>query len=175
MSVIEMMNEKYPIGQYIVPENISEEVLVNWVKEIEMLPTILQEVVENLSEEAQERTYREGAWTIKQLIHHMADSQINAFTRIKLALTEDSPTIKPFEEDDWAKQVDYDIELIASLKIIEGVNVRLTHLLKSLTKEQLKRTFVHPVGGSQTIEEYIGFCAWHINHHVAQIKNALVY
>lgn len=173
--MIEMMNEKYPIGQYIVPENISEEVLTNWVKEIEMLPTRLQEVAENLSEEAQERTYREGSWTIKQLIHHIADSQMNAFTRIKLALTEDSPTIKPFEEADWAKQADYDIELIASLKIIEGVNVRLTRLLNSLTKEQLKRTFVHPVSGSQTIEEYIGFCAWHVNHHVAHIKNALVY
>lgn len=170
-----MNNQQYPIGQYIAPETISNEVLLGWMKDIETLPTTLQEVVENLSEEAQERTYREGSWTVKQLVHHIADSQINAYTRIKLALTEESPTIKPFEESEWANLADSNVQIAASMKIIEGIHERFSYLLKNLKNEQLKRVFIHPVGGSHSVEGYIGFCAWHINHHLAHIKNALAY
>mgnify|MGYP001952350338 CR=1 FL=1 len=168
-----MDNIKYPIGHFEVTEEISKNELNQWIDEITVFPTLLNEVVGNLNEEEQKLTYREGAWTIKQLVHHIADGQINYYTRIKLALTEDNPIIKPFEENEWASLVDSELPLTASIKIIEGIHERFSYLLKNLTEEQLNKIFSHPVTGKQTIPTTIGFCAWHIRHHLAHIKIAL--
>ncbi|SOC18074.1 DinB family protein [Ureibacillus xyleni] len=168
-----MDNIKYPIGQFEVPEDITEKQLNKWISEISTFPLVLNKVVGNLNEVEQQLTYRQGAWTIKQLVHHIADAQINYYTRIKLALTEDNPTIKPFEENEWASLVDSDVPLLASIKIIEGINERFSFLLEHLTEEQLNKFFSHPVTGKQTIPTTIGFCSWHIHHHLAHIKLAL--
>ncbi|WP_421663073.1 YfiT family bacillithiol transferase [Lysinibacillus telephonicus] len=168
-----MINERYPIGQYEAPESITQEIRDNWIEDISTFPTRLKEIVESINEEDQHLTYREGAWSIRQLVHHIADAQINVYTRIKLALTEENPTIKPFEENGWAALADSNIELASSLSIIQGLHARLSYLLANLSEEQLKKTFIHPDTGIQTVEKTMGFCVWHVNHHLAHIKNAL--
>lgn len=168
-----MTNERYPIGQYESPEIITQEIRDNWIQDISTFPARLKEVVESITEEEQLLTYREGAWSIRQLVHHIADAQLNVYIRIKLALTEEKPTIKPFEENGWIALADSNIEFASSLSIIEGLHTRLSYLLKNLHEEQLQKTFIHPDTGIQTVEKTIGFCVWHVNHHLAHIKNAL--
>lgn len=168
-----MINERYPIGEFQCPEIITKEQLQLWINDIETLPEKLKEVVENLSNEALLRTYRNNSWTIRQLVHHIADSHLNSFIRFKLALTEDNPTIKPYDENKWAVLADTAISVEASLSIIEGLHQRWTHLLKTLSDAQLKRTFYHPDSGLITLEKNIGIYAWHGNHHLAHVQQAL--
>ena len=118
--------------------------------------------------------YRPEGWTIKQVVHHCADSHINSITRFKLALTEHRPTIRPYFEDRFAKLSDYDEALDSSISILKGVHQKLGILLKGLNDEELKREFVHPEYEKiYTIEETIGVYAWHSNHHLAHIKQAI--
>lgn len=167
------MNERYPIGKFEEPEFISEELLKKWIQDLATYPSRLNKITELLSEEEQQLTYREGAWTIKQLVHHIADAQVNVYTRIKLALTEENPTIKPFEENAWASLEDSQLPTIVSLKIIEGLHARLAYLVEQLTKEQLERKFTHPETGVNTVLSTVAFSVWHVNHHLAHIENAL--
>ncbi|RUL53564.1 YfiT family bacillithiol transferase [Lysinibacillus antri] len=168
-----MSNMKYPIGQFEAPTYITREQLNGWITDISNYPDQLMKVVGNIKEDDLNRTYREGAWTIKQLVHHIADAQLNYYMRIKLALTENNPTIKPFEENEWAQLPDTELPIAASLKMIAGMNERLAYLLQSITDDQFKTIFTHPIVGIQTIQETIAFCVWHTNHHLAHIKNAL--
>lgn len=167
------MNERYPIGEFDCAEHISKEEIKAWIKEIRMFPMRLIEVVNHLSDEALEYTYREGSWTIRQIVHHIADSHMNAYIRFKLALTEENPTIKPYEEDKWAELPDSKLPITTSLKIIESLHERWVYLIENLMDEQLKRTFIHPDSGIVSVEKNIGIYAWHGNHHIAHIKSAL--
>lgn len=168
-----MDNERYPIGQYEAPESITKEIRDNWIQDISTFPVRLKEVIESITEEDQQLSYREGAWSIRQLVNHIADAQINVYTRIKLALTEESPTIKPFEENGWAALADSDLPLASSLSIIEGLHARLSYLAANLDEQQVGKTFIHPATGIQSVEKTIGFSVWHTNHHLAHIKIAL--
>ncbi len=168
-----MIDNRYPIGKYEVPEKITSEIRKNWIQDISTFPSRLKDVLNSVTEEDQQLTYREEAWSIRQLVHHIADAQINVYTRIKLALTEDNPTIKPFEENGWVALPDSNLPLASSISIIEGLHTRLNYLVANLDEEQLKKTFTHPDTGIQTVEKTIGFCVWHVNHHLAHIKNAL--
>lgn len=167
------MDIRYPIGKFQGPEIITDELIKEWVQNISSYPSSLKKVAESLNEEEQQLTYREGAWTVKQLVHHIADAQINVYTRIKLALTEESPEIKPFEENAWASLVDSNLPIITSIQIIEGLHARLTYLLEQLPKEQLERKYTHPETGLQTVLSTLAFSVWHVNHHLAHIQNAL--
>ena len=165
--------ERYPIGTFACPENVTRDVLERWMEQIRTLPAQIQEVVKGLDEAALSSAHRDGGWTIPQLVHHIADSHLNYYVRIKLALTEEQPTIRPFFEDRWAELADSALPVEHSIQLIESLQVRLIHLLQSLTAEQRNRTFVHPEAGETTVAECVGFYAWHGEHHLAHIKNAI--
>jgi hypothetical protein len=132
--------------------------------------------VENVDVGLLKNTYRENGWTGIQLIHHCADRHMNSFIRFKLALTEDNPTIKPYEEESWANTADgLDINLIPSLSLIEALHYRWTFLMRSLNQKQLDRTFYHPAQEKTiTIKEAIHLYAWHSKHHLAHLKILLL-
>jgi len=166
---------KYPIGKFEKPEIITKVILSNWVSEISTFPTRLLSAVDHLTEQQLETQYRPEGWTIRQVVHHCADSHMNSFTRLKLALTEDQPTIKPYFEERWAELLDTkSMPIEPSLKMIEGIHKRWTVLLMSLTDEQYERTFIHPEHGkTYRVDENIGMYAWHCNHHLAHITETI--
>ena len=166
---------KYPIGKFAKPEKISEPQIKEWIKTIEELPEQLTELTKDLTNEQLHLLYRPNGWSIKQVVHHLADSHMNSLIRFKLALTEDNPTIKPYHEDRWAKLIDgIDNDLSGSLSNIRGLHFKWVIVLRSLTKEELKREFIHPEHGKRfSLEETIGIYAWHSKHHLAHIEQAL--
>lgn len=166
------MDERYPIGTFQLEGDITKSLTNQWIEEIANLPKKVREAVSGLSEEQLDTPYRESGWKIRQVVHHIADSHMNAYIRFKLALTEENPTIKPYEEARWAELEDSKLPVEVSLTLLESVHVRLVELLNSLNEEELKRTFVHPASGVVSIEKNIGMYAWHGNHHLAHIKNA---
>jgi uncharacterized damage-inducible protein DinB len=166
------MDERYPIGTFQFEGDITKALTNQWIEEIANLPKKVRDAVTGLSEEQLDIPYREGGWKIRQVVHHIADSHMNAFIRFKLALTEENPVIKPYEEARWAELEDSKLPVEVSLTLIESVHVRLVELLKGLNEEELKRTFVHPASGIVSIEKNIGLYAWHGNHHLAHITNA---
>lgn len=167
------MDVRYPIGQLQVPEEVTLENVQDWLKEIEIYTTRLRETVDSLSNEELSKTYREGAWTVRQLVHHIADSQLNMYQRLKLALTDENPTIPGFDEEKWAVQPDTKLPVEPSIKMLEGINERIVSLGSSLTEEQLGRTFIHQKNGQVTVAAKLAKLAWHENHHLAHIKIAL--
>jgi hypothetical protein len=166
---------KFPIGRFQKPSLINDSEIENWIADIVSFPIKLQAEVSNLTEEQLLLTYRPEGWNIRQIVHHCADSHMNSFIRFKLALTEVVPTIKPYFEDRWAELADYSKTSVeSSLKIIEGLHQRWVVLLEDLSKEQLKRSFIHPEHGMTfSLDEIIALYAWHCNHHLAHIKIAL--
>ncbi len=163
---------KYPIGPFIAPEEITSEMIQNWIEEIEIFPQTLRDAVQNLSEKQLDTAYREGGWTVRQVVHHCADSHMNSFIRFKLALTEDNPTIKGYDEAKWAEMPDYlQLAVEPSLKLLEGLHARWVVLLRSLTPEDLKRTYFHPEKQkSIPLDETIALYAWHGKHHLGHAK-----
>jgi DinB superfamily len=166
---------KYPIGTFQKPNSISENDLKTWISVIENFPIKIKRIIQNLSIEQLNFVYRPDGWSIKQVVHHCADSHMNSLIRFKLALTEDLPIIKPYEEALWAILADVDSEdLNASIKIIEGVHSRWTLLLKSFTKVEFSRKFMHPASGKVfELDEALGIYAWHCDHHFAHVEQAL--
>lgn len=167
---------KYPIGKFEWPEIFSENQIKELIGEIESFPTTLVKVVKYLSEEELNWVYRPNGWTIKQVIHHCADSHMNSFSRFKLGLTEDTPTIKPYFEDKWAKLPDTtESNISTSIKILEGLHARWLILLKSLNPEDLKKEIIHPEYGRHiSLAQNIAFYAWHCIHHLAHINQAIL-
>ena len=165
---------RFPIGKFSAPEIIYKKQIEDWIEILEKFPQKLFEEIKDLSENEWQKAYRPNGWTITQVVNHCADSHINAFTRFKLALTEEEPTIKPYLEDKWAELVDAkDFPIASSLQILEGIHKRWTHLLKNLSDEQLERTFRHPeMENLVKLKNSIGMYAWHGEHHLAHIKLA---
>lgn len=164
---------RFPIGKYIKPDIISKETIEGWIIDLEQFPDRLRNAVKNLSSEQLNTPYRPGGWTVRQVVHHCADSHLNSFIRFKLALTEEKPTIKPYYEARWANLPDaMDFPIESSLKIIEGVHQRWIHLIKSLSEEDLNKVFIHPEHNKEfSLIETIGLYAWHSNHHLAHITS----
>ncbi|MFC4872362.1 YfiT family bacillithiol transferase [Negadavirga shengliensis] len=162
---------KFPIGKFESPATITKDVLAKWISDISLFPVRLSSEVSYLTDEQLDTPYRPEGWTIRQVVHHCADSHMNSLTRLKLALTEDRPTIKPYFEDRWAELVDAkNMPIGPSIKMIEGIHERWTILLNNLTEEQYGRVFIHPEQGKTfRIDENIGLYAWHCNHHLAHI------
>ncbi len=147
-------NQKYPIGQFEKPAVITQIILSEWIATISAFPDNLSKEVENLSDKKLDTMYREEGWTVRQVVHHCADSHMNAFIRFKLAMTEYSPTIKPHFEERWAEPVDGKTVLVdASLEILKVLHSRWTVLIKSLNDKDLRKTYIHPEHG---IEFFIG-------------------
>jgi|SRR5690625_301677 len=167
------MDVKFPIGELEVPEKVTLENIQEWLKEIETYTVRLRETVDALSDEELSKTYRDGSWTVRELVHHIADSQLNMFQRLKLALTDDNPTVPAFDQDKWAIQPDTKLPVESSIKMLEGINERIVSLGHSLTEKQLNRTFTHQVNGEITAATKVAKLAWHEEHHLAHIKIAL--
>ncbi|MGN2375634.1 YfiT family bacillithiol transferase [Sphingobacterium spiritivorum] len=163
--------QKYPIGQFVKPTEITQPLLTEWITIISALPQDLRKEIETLSDQQLDTPYRDGGWTVRQVVHHYADSHMNAFCRFKLALTEDNPVIKPYFEERWAEHPDgKTISVDSSLAILQGLHQRWTVLLESLRETDLQRTFLHPEHGREiSLEEAIGMYAWHCRHHLAHI------
>ena len=166
---------KYPIGKYAPNKNPDKKLLESWLNDLTVLPNRLMEITQGLSEEELTYIYRPGGWSIRQVVHHIADSHMNSIIRFKLALTEDEPTIRPYHEDRWANLQDVaSVDINASIQILSGVHARLVPLLESLTDNELRREFIHPEYNTRmTIIETIGMYAWHSNYHYAHIGQAL--
>jgi uncharacterized damage-inducible protein DinB len=168
-----IMDVRYPIGKLEIPQSFNEQDVRNWIEEIKALPKRLREAVSGLDEEQLNTSYREGGWTVAQVVHHLADAHMNAFIRTKLIITEDLPTVKPFEENDWAETAEarsFPIE--ASLKLLEGLHERWGALLESLEPEQFQRKLYHPaLKTTMDLYKCVAMYAWHGKHHVAHIKN----
>ena len=169
------LNElKYPIGKFKMPETIEKEQMIQWVDIIDTFPKSLTKLVVKLSEQELNYRYRPGGWTIRQLIHHCADSHMNSFIRFKLALTEDSPVIKPYDEASWAELPDGKYPVFqASLNIIYGLHQRWANLLTNLSEKDLQKTFTNPESNRTfTLGQATALYAWHCKHHLAHIKMA---
>lgn len=167
------MDVRYPIGKLQVPENVTLENIQEWLKQIETYTIRLRETVDSLSEEELSKTYREGSWTVRQLVHHIADSQLNMYQRLKLALTDENPLVPAFNEEKWAIQPDTALPVESSIKMLEGINERIVSLGNHLTEDQLNRAFTHQINGKITVATKVAKLAWHEEHHLAHIKIAL--
>jgi hypothetical protein len=166
---------RYPVGKVTRPENYTEEYRANAIKTIEELPAKLKAAVANIDKSKLTARYRPDGWSVQQVIHHLADSHINSFTRFKLALTEDAPTIKPYEEKLWAEMTDANDQNIEdSIMIITGVHARWVRLLKSMNTADWDKVFLHPEGNrSISLNFALTIYDWHCRHHLQHIINAI--
>jgi hypothetical protein len=167
---LQEIDPRYPIGRFKRPENISQQDRMEAIAAIAAMPGLLKAAVHGLDREQLDTPYRDGGWTVRQLVHHIADSHMNAFVRVRLALTEDWPTIKPYDEKAWAMLRDSTGAPVGwSLDLIENLHARWVMVLDSLTDEQWARGMNHPENGPVTIESTTLLYAWHSKHHVAHI------
>ena len=168
------MNEdlKYPIGKYIA-QPFSEKLLGEWLIDTKNLPQHLENSILNLDEAQLNLTYRDGGWTLKQVVHHVGDSHMNAYIRFKLGLTEDNPTIKPYDEVAWAKMKDtQNLPVNISLTLLHALHARWYEILRHLHEADLSRTIFHPEHKKEmTLWFLLGMYAWHGRHHTAHITS----
>jgi uncharacterized damage-inducible protein DinB len=170
MTNIDIEHLKFPIGKFSVPETITSNQIQESIEYLRDFPSYLADSVIKMSEKQLDTAYRPGGWTIKQVIHHVADSHMNAFSRFKLALTEDNPTIKPYDESAWANLADASLAIDSSMAIIKAVHFKWVVLLQSMTNEDFQKTYFHPEKKrSQTLAEVTLMYTWHSKHHLAHV------
>lgn len=161
---------RYPIGRRVKVENPSPAQIEAWLQEMDELPRKLRAAVAGLNDSQLDTPYREGGWTVRQVVHHIADSHANAAVRLRLALTEDNPTIKPYSEARWAELEDARrAPIAASLALIEALHARMVILLRSLAAADRERPMTHPEHGQMRVVDLIGLYSWHGRHHTAHI------
>lgn len=167
----ELEKLQYPIGKFEAPKLYTRKYLEEKIEKIEHFPKILKNEVHTLSEVQLNTPYRPEGWSIRQVIHHCADSHMNCFIRIKWALTENQPVIKYYEEALWGEGIDNrTMPIEPSLQLLTGLHFRLGYVLRGLKEEELLKTFIHPEHGKIfSIQDMIGMYAWHCEHHLAQI------
>ena len=162
----------YPIGKFKYETPMSVVQRNTAIDTIARTPAKMRDAVTELSAEQLDTPYRPGGWTVRQVVHHVPDSHLNAFIRTKLALTENEPTIKPYDEKAWAKLADVpNTPIETSLVLLEAVHERWNHILRSLTDADYARTFRHPEHGVRTLDWMVALYAWHGPHHLAHITS----
>ncbi len=165
---------KYPIGKFIPQENYNDETVNRFIDCLEKFPHDLEAIVKNLDNDQLRRTYRPGGWTIKQVIHHVADSHSNALIRIKMALTENNPIIKPYDEAAFAELPDYEMDISFSFEMIKCVHKKMVYLLEYTLPKDLDKTYFHPQHQQKfTLKMGLANYEWHCLHHLAHINQAL--
>jgi hypothetical protein len=171
METISLEQLRYPVGKFKAPESYTAEIISGYIKTIESFPSELSKAVQGLNDKQLDTPYREGGWTVRQVVHHVVDSHMNAYIRFKLALTEDNPTIKPYNEALWAElQEAKHAPIQLSLPLLEALHKRWVASLKTLAPEDLNRTFYHPDSKANVpLTRNMGIYAWHCNHHLAHI------
>ena len=164
------MDLRYPIGEFKWEGPLTDEARRHAIAEIAKAPAWLRAAVKGLSPQQLDMPYRPGGWTVRQVVHHVPDSHLNAYTRFKLALTEDSPLVKPYDEARWAELADVRAaRLETSFALLEALHERWVLLLRSLGPRDFSRTFRHPEQGTMTLDRALAYYAWHGRHHVAHI------
>jgi uncharacterized damage-inducible protein DinB len=163
---------RYPTGKFL-QQPFSQKQKEEWLLDIKFLPAELELAVQDLDEYQLHTEYREGGWTVHQLVHHIADSHMNAYMRIKLGLTEDNPAIKPYDQDAWAQLNDTKtLPINVSLTLLHALHQRFYAMIKDLGDDDWERTVFHPEHKKKiSVWELLGIYAWHGKHHVAHIKN----
>lgn len=165
---------KYPIGKFNPASMTSSEYLERRIFSIETLPVKLQNAVNKLKENQIDTPYRDGGWTVRQVVHHLPDSHMNAYIRFKWALTEDSPLIKAYFEDRWATLPDYNLPVYISFNLLASIHERWVNLMRSLSGEDWQKGFIHPETKKEVkLIEMVGIYAWHGEHHLAHILNLI--
>lgn len=167
------MDLRYPIGKFEAPESFTQEQLQSYIKTIEEAPALYEAAVKGLSEEQLNKPYRPEGWTIKQVIHHVPDSHMNAYIRFHWTLTEDHPTIKAYKEASWA-ELPYlkEVPIELSLNLLKSVHARWSILLKSLSMDDFERTYLHPDYNKVfALKTVVALYAWHCKHHLAHIES----
>jgi len=160
---------RYPIGRFSPPAGSTPDTRATQIQALRQLPERLRAAVAGLSDAQLDTPYREGGWTVRQVVHHLADSHANAFLRFKHALTEEWPTIKAYDEAAWAKLADSRLPIAGSLMLVEGVHGRWVALLESLSEEDFKKGYNHPERGRQPLAAALAMYGWHARHHTAHI------
>ena len=170
------LDPRYPIGKFSRPASGTAGMRGSHIQTLQLLPERLSAAVSGLDDHQLDTPYRDGGWTVRQMVHHVADSHANAYIRMKLALTEDWPTIKPYDEAAWANLSDArSLPVEVSLRLIEALHARWVSLLNSLSNEDFQKGYVHPTmlenGGRQSLAEVLAMYDWHSRHHTAHITN----
>ncbi len=163
------IDPRYPIGKFRPVVDPGPEVLKQSAADLSTLPSRIRAAVNGLTDAQLDTPYRDGGWTVRQVVHHVADSHMNGLARVKLALTEDSPAIKPYAEHLWAELPDSKLPIELSLRILDGVHQRLDAIISSLTPADYAKTFIHPANGRTRLDNWVQLYAWHSRHHVAHI------
>jgi len=163
------MDLRYPIGKFTLPSTITPDLRTGAIDVIAALPARMRDAVRGLSESQLDTPYRPGGWTVRQVVHHVPDSHLNAYVRVKLALTEDNPTIKPYDQNAFATLADQRLPIEISLSLLDGLHARWVAVWKAMTSDQFTRRLYHPEIGAITVDYLLQHYDWHSRHHVAHI------
>jgi DinB superfamily len=166
-----MSDPRYPIGEFRFGDLLTRAERDAAIHEIEMTPAKLRVAVQGLTDVQLDTPYRDGGWTVRQVVHHLPDSHINSYMRLKLALTEDAPTIRTYLEARWAELVDSRGPVELSLRLLDALHARWVHLLQRLSDDQWGRPLLHPDLGRMRVDALAAYYAWHGNHHVAHVTS----
>jgi hypothetical protein len=162
--------QRYPIGRFQRRPGYIAAERAAFIDRLAAHPAHLRQALDDVPEAWMDEPYRPGGWTIRQLVHHLADSHANAYVRIKLALTEDEPTIKPYNQDAWVLTGDRAVPVRSSLTLLELIHERLVALARPLGDAEAARALIHPENGRMTVDQVLAMYAWHGDHHVAHIR-----
>jgi hypothetical protein len=162
---------RFPVGRFSPQPSSTPEIRAAHIQTLRILPEHLREAVSGLTDSQLDTPYREGGWTVRQLVHHLPDSHSNSYIRFKLALTEDWPTIKPYDEAAWAKLADSFLPVDVSLSLLAALHGRWVALLESMSEEDFRKGYNHPEQGRQTLANVLALYDWHSRHHTAHITN----
>ena len=167
-----MSDLRYPVGRFRMEQDPTDDERLALIDEIAETPQRLRAAIRAMSDEQLDTPYRPGGWTVRQVVHHLPDSHLNSYIRFKLALTEEEPIIRPYDEDSWAKLEDSRITPPeVSLALLDALHERWVTLLRSLAPEDFRRTFRHPELGPVSLNKNVALYAWHGRHHVAHITS----
>jgi hypothetical protein len=170
MTDVELDTLRFPIGKFSKPESVSSEQIQDCISRIESFPARLKKEVLHLTNQQLDTPYRPEGWTVRQVVHHCADSHMNAIVRFKLTLVENGTTIKPYAENLFAELPDYKLPIDSALQILDGVHLRLGVLIRNMTAEDFSRHYVHPeYGTNYRLDQATMLYAWHCDHHLAHI------
>jgi uncharacterized damage-inducible protein DinB len=162
---------RYPTGRLDRVSSFTSAQRRDAIAALAAAPPTLRAAVRGLNDAQLDTPYRPGGWTVRQLVHHLADSHLNAYTRFKLALTERNPTIKPYDQDAWVNLADSAMPIELSLGILDGIHARMVPLLRATPEMEFSRTLEHPENGSMTLDALLNMYAWHGRHHTAQLTS----
>lgn len=165
------MDPRYPVGRFVMEKEPGQAQRTAWIEEIARLPEKLKATIASLPQGALDKPYREGGWTGRQVVHHLADSHMHSYIRFKYACTEDQPTIKPYDEASWAVLKDAsDSPIELSLALLDGLHARWAAFLNSMTEEDWSRKFIHPEMGVRDLTTTLALYAWHGRHHNGHLE-----